>query len=783
MADTDGDTMPDGWEVSNGLNPLDYFDSILDLDEDGIPNVYEFHHNTNPSVPDSEEVPLLVVGDVDDGLLSLEDAFEQSSPYSVIVVRDGLYQGPGWTGLWFPPHPILLMSENAGRLRRTVIRLSDSSLAAFYLDSGQSPQTIIRGLDIELTGLSGFQTAFWLGNGDQNHGPGASAMFQNVHIKLGASTASRMGWFCRHSTARPTILSGCSVDAEGATNARGIYAIDSPDILLEGCSFFNFPDSGNGPAYAIQTESTAENYGAAADPVNVSLTNCLFDDSFTNAFVTAPLLNGVSYNVSLQSCAIPSPLVFPAGSTTNLIVSGTLVRGDGHLLPDSEAIDAGSPLVFWKYDFDGEPRGSQPDIGADEWSDLSSIDSDGDGLMTDDEFFVWGTDPFRQDTDGDCIPDNEEIAEGTDPKDAGNYCFSLSGTIESIASNTLHLAIVSTNPAPIRVLSSVLSIHSGHSEFVFPHTAVTNASEFQLCLYFDFNQNGLPDSGENMEFFPFTIKSHSTVVKLIAGTIHEDQDNDYLPDDWELENGLCFTNASDAYEDPDGDGLINLHECWYGKNPWVADGSNTLLSVLSRSIDNRLIGKNPEIALPFFLNYPNVDSGAVTNALVANPNCWAADLDFSCESPWNSESQNRKSGTLVSPIHMLLADHHKPHPIGTKFYFRDTSGNVYVRRIAAKQTIVSSPGTDLVVALLDAELPPSIKPAKILPPDYRDYLGTGRGLPAISLDQEGKILVSEIINLATTEIIDESSRVTSCCPRSPLREPFYEVLIPGDSSN
>ena len=41
-------------------------------------------------------------------------------------------------------------------------------------------------------------------------------------------------------------------------------------------------------------------------------------------------------------------------------------------------------------------------------------------------------------------------------------------------------------------------------------------------------------------------------------------------------------------------------------------------------------------------------------------------------------------------------------------------------------------------------LPPEVAPAKILPPDWRDHLGTGEGLPAVSLDQEGKILVSEI---------------------------------------
>jgi len=55
--DSDGDGIPDKYEILNGLNPVDASDRDLDLDQDGWTNYEEYTHGTAPDDPDSRPQP------------------------------------------------------------------------------------------------------------------------------------------------------------------------------------------------------------------------------------------------------------------------------------------------------------------------------------------------------------------------------------------------------------------------------------------------------------------------------------------------------------------------------------------------------------------------------------------------------------------------------------------------------------------------------------------------------------------------------------------------------
>jgi hypothetical protein len=54
IVDSDGDGMPDSWEIANSLNSNDPSDASLDSDGDGLTNLEEYQNGTNPQRADSD---------------------------------------------------------------------------------------------------------------------------------------------------------------------------------------------------------------------------------------------------------------------------------------------------------------------------------------------------------------------------------------------------------------------------------------------------------------------------------------------------------------------------------------------------------------------------------------------------------------------------------------------------------------------------------------------------------------------------------------------------------
>jgi hypothetical protein len=82
LTDSDGDGMPDSYELANGLDP-DVDDADGDLDEDGLTNFQEFERNTRANNPDSDG----------DGLTDGEEVAIGTDPSNPDSDGDGLTDG------------------------------------------------------------------------------------------------------------------------------------------------------------------------------------------------------------------------------------------------------------------------------------------------------------------------------------------------------------------------------------------------------------------------------------------------------------------------------------------------------------------------------------------------------------------------------------------------------------------------------------------------------------------------------------------------------------------
>ena len=94
--DSDGDGVNDGYELQNGLNPLDSIDATIDTDNDGLPDAFESYHGLDLNDPLDASL------DSDgDGYSILEEYYAHTSdsdslsyPLTLIDFESGVLNGP-----------------------------------------------------------------------------------------------------------------------------------------------------------------------------------------------------------------------------------------------------------------------------------------------------------------------------------------------------------------------------------------------------------------------------------------------------------------------------------------------------------------------------------------------------------------------------------------------------------------------------------------------------------------------------------------------------------------
>ena len=164
----------------------------------------------------------------------------------------------------------------------------------------------------------------------------------------------------------------------------------------------------------------------------------------------------------------------------------------------------------------------------------------------------------------------------------------------------------------------------------------------------------------------------------------------------------------------------------------------------------------------------------VNKIYVRNPNRLLADVDLTCVSPWNSREKHRRAGTAFTPRHIWNAWHYRLFP-GDTIRFVTLDNQIVERKIVAHYQY--GEGQDLCISTLDADLPPSIRPAQICDQYMWDFCPR-EALPAISVfstDQEEKLFIK------TPMYTSPRSSMWFSSSNVPEFKPFTEALVGGDS--
>ena len=162
------------------------------------------------------------------------------------------------------------------------------------------------------------------------------------------------------------------------------------------------------------------------------------------------------------------------------------------------------------------------------------------------------------------------------------------------------------------------------------------------------------------------------------------------------------------------------------------------------SLDSLLVGKNPSTSMKIYstqINPPTTGPGydTIPGTFIRNTDCWINSLKgITSMSPFHtgfSYAGGHRACTLISPRHFIACSHSM---VNVNFYLRfvDRNNNVYIRRVidVLGGAYIKPPypdpcvyardnvNGDIMIGLLDSDLPPSIEYVPVFPANVEDYL-------------------------------------------------------------
>ncbi|NCA82824.1 MAG: hypothetical protein EOM72_08780, partial [Opitutae bacterium] len=457
VPDTDGDGIPNWWEVQNGLLPFDSSDADGDADADGLTNLQEYQSGTNPQLADTD-------GDgYSDGLeiaRGSDPLDEESAPPAItihvdasrpddsgnaaswatakrtiqagvdlavvagdtVLVTNGVYE----TGTRVPPGHLLpnrVVITNEIEVRSvngpaaTVIRgqgpRGTNAVRCVYMTAGRLVGFTVTNSHTRLDGDGSY---------DQNGGginmyPSTVAVVSNCVISgnfaynaAGAAWGQLYNCLIRGNTAERAAGGTAAATVRNCAiigNSGGIYGGGADQCTLHNCTVTGNSATYGGGIFHCTAYNCIVVSNSSPNGVNVNWVTCRYT-------CTTPLQDGEGNIandpklVSASHIAMDSPCV---GAGSAAYAAGTDLDGEAWLNPPSMGCD--EPVDT---DGDGMPDWWEAQYGLNSQVNDAAGDADGDGLSNGGEYQE-GTSPLNPDMDDDGYSDGVEVARGSDPLD------------------------------------------------------------------------------------------------------------------------------------------------------------------------------------------------------------------------------------------------------------------------------------------------------------------------------------------------------------------------------
>jgi hypothetical protein len=579
LADSDFDRMEDEWEQQHfgSLNQ----EASADFDGDGIPNIFEYNHGTDPAdalskltfaeTQTSDYTYFLVdetlATETDVAKTSLSAAISRANDFDVIEVRPGTYHEA--LGRLYDR---LYVFSTAGA-RNTTIDTSGLDDRALTLRSESVFSGLsFRGADPEYTYFDGGAVYLSI-YGDQN---------------------------------KPRFI-GCRFIDNIVGDRGGAIYIGSGDPLFIACTI-----AGNlgGSGSAIYNSSSSNditlvntllwNPGTSPE-IDGAISSIVWDHSLTRGVTTGNVLidgvdqgtddPGLAYDYSLAAGSIARDrgslgaysdyANLPdcdgeAVLATRDIGTDGFIDSDGHGLPDWIELQAGIDLNATD-DNDLDLLNNLEDY--ENMGNPFLDDTDDDGLLDGDELYADGThgdtDGYstginNTDTDNDGMGDGWEVAYGFNPTSAN------APSTDSDGDGLTDEQEFSSNGNPF----SADTDNNGMSD------ALEYRYEMNLSTHVDSDTDGMPDDYETAFALSPTDPSDASLDKDndALSNLEEyqfgtqanyfDSDGDLLGDGWEVNQGLNPLQANLLDDDSDQDGLDTYDEYLNGTNPSLGDSDS-----------------------------------------------------------------------------------------------------------------------------------------------------------------------------------------------------------------